>query len=60
MIQTPPVVAVLDDEPQMCKALRRLLATHGFRAEAYQRGNDSLANGFDVSAAFEYKLPNTQ
>ena len=43
MIQTPPVVAVLDDEPQMRKALRRLLAAHGFRVEAYERGNDFLA-----------------
>ena len=34
MIQRPPVVAVLDDEPRMRKALRRLLATHGFRVEA--------------------------
>jgi FixJ family two-component response regulator len=43
MSQTPPVVAVLDDEPQMRKALRRLLATHGFRVEAYELGNDFLA-----------------
>ena len=42
MIQTPSVIAVLDDEPQMRKALRRLLATHGFRVEAYERGNDFL------------------
>ena len=41
----PPqaIVAVLDDEPQMRKALRRLLATHGFRVEAYERGSDFLA-----------------
>jgi FixJ family two-component response regulator len=41
--QTNPVVAVLDDEPQMRKALRRLLATHGFRVVDYERGNDLLA-----------------
>jgi CheY-like chemotaxis protein/pimeloyl-ACP methyl ester carboxylesterase len=40
---TPPVVAVLDDEPQMRTALRRLLASHGFRVEAYARGEDLLA-----------------
>ena len=43
MTQTPPVVAVLDDDPQMRKALRRLLAAHGFRVEAYERGEDFLA-----------------
>jgi FixJ family two-component response regulator len=43
MTRTPPVIAVLDDEPQMRKALRRLLVVHGFRVEAYERGNDFLA-----------------
>ena len=43
MIRRPPVVAVLNGEPQMRKALRGLLATHGFHAEAYERGNDFLA-----------------
>ena len=42
MTETPPVVAVLDDEPQMRKALRRLLGAHGFRVEAYDGGNDFL------------------
>ena len=41
--QTPSVIAVLDDEPQMRKALRRLLGAHGFRVEDYERGNDFLA-----------------
>jgi FixJ family two-component response regulator len=43
MSETPPVIAVLDDEPQMRKALGRLLATHGFRVEAYESGSDFLA-----------------
>ncbi len=43
MSETPPVVAVLDDEPRMRKALRRLLATHGFRVDAYECGSDFLA-----------------
>jgi FixJ family two-component response regulator len=43
MTKTPPVVAVLDDEPQMRKALRRLLSTHGLRVEVYESGNDFLA-----------------
>ena len=42
MTEIPPVVAVLDDEPQMRKALRRLLGTHGFRVEIYESGNDFL------------------
>lgn len=41
--QNPSVIAVLDDEPQMRKALRRLLATHGFRVEAYGTGREFLA-----------------
>ena len=42
MNETSPVVAVLDDEPQMRKALRRLLASHGFRVEEYECGKDFL------------------
>jgi CheY-like chemotaxis protein len=37
------VVAVLDDEPEMRKALRRLLTCRGFRVEEYERGEDLLA-----------------
>ncbi|HMP84436.1 MAG TPA: response regulator [Verrucomicrobiota bacterium] len=43
MNPTRAVVAVLDDEPQMRKALRRLLSTHGFRVDAYECGEDFLA-----------------
>lgn len=43
MIHPPPIVAVLDDEPQMRKALRRLLGCHGYRVEDYERGVDFLA-----------------
>lgn len=42
MNRGPSVVAVVDDEPHMRKALRRLLATHGFRVEDYERGSDFL------------------
>ncbi len=34
---------MLDDEPKMRKALRRLLGTHGFHVEEYERGDDLLA-----------------
>ena len=43
MPTTGPVVAVLDDEPEMRKALRRLLTSRGFRVEEYERGEDLLA-----------------
>jgi CheY-like chemotaxis protein len=36
------VVAVLDDEPEMRKALRRLLKARGFRVEEYACGEDLL------------------
>lgn len=38
-----PTIAVLDDEPQMRKALQRLLSTHGFVVEDYASGRDFLA-----------------
>jgi FixJ family two-component response regulator len=43
MTAVPPVVAILDDEPEMRKALRRLLTSRGFRVEEYERGEDLLA-----------------
>ena len=38
------VVAVLDDEPEMRKALRRLLASRGFCVREYERGDEFLAD----------------
>jgi FixJ family two-component response regulator len=43
MSTTGPVVAVLDDEPEMRKALRRLLTCRGFRVEEYECAEDLLA-----------------
>jgi FixJ family two-component response regulator len=40
---TQPVVAVVDDEPEMRKAIRRLLATRGYRVEEYDSGDKFLA-----------------
>ena len=37
------IVYVLDDEPEMRKVLRRLLAGRGFRVEEYERGDEFLA-----------------
>lgn len=37
------MIAVLDDEPEMRKALRRLLVSRGFRVEEYERGETLLA-----------------
>lgn len=38
----PLIIAVLDDEEQMRKALRRLLSTHGFLVQTYASGQDLL------------------
>ena len=43
MPNAAPVVAVLDDEPEMRKALRRLLAGRGFLVEEYQGGKELLS-----------------
>jgi FixJ family two-component response regulator len=43
MVQTRPLIAVLDDEPEMRKAVRRLLTGRGFAVEEYAHGNDLLA-----------------
>jgi two-component system response regulator FixJ len=42
MNQAGPLIALLDDEPQFCKALGRLLKTHGYEVEAFARGEDLL------------------
>jgi CheY-like chemotaxis protein len=36
------VIAILDDEPEMRKALRRLLGCRGFGVEEYERAEDLL------------------
>jgi FixJ family two-component response regulator len=38
-----PFIAVLDDELQFCKALGRLLKTHGFEVEMFTHGEELLA-----------------
>ena len=43
MQTTKPVVAVLDDEPEMLKALRRLLTGHGHCVEEFSSGRDFLS-----------------
>lgn len=35
MSETKPMIGVLDDEPKMCIALRRLLKTHNFRVVTF-------------------------
>jgi FixJ family two-component response regulator len=44
MINTPPLIAVLDDEPMFCKALGRLLKTHGFDVVVFGRESDLLSD----------------
>ncbi len=43
MPTSEPVVAILDDEPEMRKALRRLLTSRGFRVEEFAYGEDLVA-----------------
>jgi len=43
MVQTRSLIAVLDDEPQFCKALARLLKTQGFGVVTFALGKDLLA-----------------
>ena len=43
MSQNPLVIAVVDDEPQMRKALRRLLVTHGYDVRDYALAAELLA-----------------
>jgi len=40
---TQPVIAVLDNEPEMRKALRRLLSCCGYHVEEYPGGDEFLA-----------------
>jgi FixJ family two-component response regulator len=44
MTTPKPLVAVLDDEPEMRKALRRLLTGRGFSVEEYEHGQDLLTS----------------
>jgi FixJ family two-component response regulator len=50
MTQTQPLIAVLDDEPGMCKALSRLLTARGFEVVTFALGEELLA-------AFASRLP---
>jgi FixJ family two-component response regulator len=51
MKQTPLLIAVLDDEPEFCKALGRLLKSHGFGVITFAQGQEFLA-------ACAVRLPN--
>ena len=43
MNQPRPLIAVLDDEPKMCKALSRLLHTRGFEVVTFALAEELLA-----------------
>ena len=38
-----PVIAILDDEPKLRKALRRLLVAHGFAVVTFEHGDDVIS-----------------
>jgi len=44
MSSVAPLIAVLDDEPEMRKALGRLLLTRGFRVGAHATGEELLGS----------------
>jgi FixJ family two-component response regulator len=44
MQNSAPEVAILDDEPDMRRALRRLLACHGFKVVEYGQAEELLAS----------------
>lgn len=37
------MIAIVDDEPSVCRALGRLVRIHGLRAEMFARGHEFLA-----------------
>ena len=43
MNEARPLIAVVDDEPQFCRALARLLKTHGFDVVTFTEGDKFLA-----------------
>ena len=43
MNKPKPLIYVLDDEPMFCKALSRLLISHGFEVRTFARGEELLA-----------------
>jgi len=44
MNRTTPLIALLDDEPEFCKAVARLLKTHAFDVITFTRGEVFLAD----------------
>jgi len=44
MDRTRPLIAVLDDEPQFCMAVARLLKTHAFDVVTFTCGEEFLAD----------------
>jgi FixJ family two-component response regulator len=45
------IVYLLDDEPEMLKALSRVLRAHGFETEAYQNTREFLAHNYTSKPA---------
>ena len=43
MAEVSPLIAIVDDDPAVLKALSRLLRSHAFRARTYGSGREFLA-----------------
>lgn len=60
MSPSAPKIAVLDDEPEMRKALRRLLLTRGFQVGVHATGEDllaSLSSGLPDCVVLDLHMP---
>jgi len=60
MSSVAPLIAVLDDEPEMRKALGRLLLAHGFRVGAHATGEEllgSLSSGLPDCVVLDLHMP---
>jgi len=60
MAQLSPIIAVLDNEPEMRKALRLLLLAKGFRVQLHARGEDlleSLSSGLPHCLLLDLHMP---
>ena len=60
MDETRPMIAVVDDEPQFCRALARLLKTHGFDVITFTHGDDffvACASRLPVCLLLDLHMP---
>ena len=57
MAGTPALIAVVDDDPYVCKALRRLLRSSGYAVETHASGMEFLRRVEDRHAPIQPARP---